>query len=346
MRILIISGRDDSHTFAVEFALKRMGHDVYILAPDDISLKDTLTFDILFDRNICTLDLNGKYINIESVDSVWNRRPFEKPSTYGVYKDDEPFVEEEILAALKGVYYLLGAAKWVNPFASLDRAENKIYQLSCATSVGFKRPDTLISNNPEDIRKFLRAVKDCIYKPLNGHIWYSQGKKLSTFTSIVKEEDLPIDRVLRAAPGIFQRRIKSVYEVRAQFFGKSYAAIKIDASKDGGVDWRFSQNAIERCDPIEIPHLIYARCLDLMERLGIISAAFDFMVDLDGSWVFLEVNQAGQFLFIEEWCPELPVLDMFCGLLTNPSPHYEYSARADPIRFVDAVDSYRPEKCP
>ena len=37
-----------------------------------------------------------------------------------------------------------------------------------------------------------------------------------------------------------------------------------------------------------------------MRDLEIYYGALDFIVDIDGNWVFLEVNSMGQFLWIED----------------------------------------------
>ena len=48
-----------------------------------------------------------------------------------------------------------------------------------------------------------------------------------------------------------------------------------------------------------------------MESLGLVAAGFDFIVDQDNQWVFLELNEAGQFLFIHEWCEEHDLVKAF-----------------------------------
>ena len=52
-----------------------------------------------------------------------------------------------------------------------------------------------------------------------------------------------------------------------------------------------------------------------MASLGLKFGCFDFIVTPDGEYVFLEVNEAGQFLWIEGHCPELKMLSEFCHFI-------------------------------
>jgi len=53
-----------------------------------------------------------------------------------------------------------------------------------------------------------------------------------------------------------------------------------------------------RVVPYELPPDVAGRLLDLMKALEIVYGAIDLRVTPDGEHVFLEVNPAGEFLFI------------------------------------------------
>lgn len=88
---------------------------------------------------------------------------------------------------------------------------------------------------------------------------------------------------------------------------------------------------------IELPPQVRSRCRRLMQRMDLVFGCFDFIVTPEGEWVFLEVNEAGQFLFLESWCPELPMLDMFCAFLESRDADFEYTPNACPVRFDQMV---------
>ena len=78
------------------------------------------------------------------------------------------------------------------------------------------------------------------------------------------------------------------------------------------------------------------RCTELLARLGLVFGCFDFVVTPEGRAVFLEVNQAGQFLFVEEYTGQ-PLLDAFAELLIQAKPDFAWSAEGAAIRFADVA---------
>lgn len=52
--------------------------------------------------------------------------------------------------------------------------------------------------------------------------------------------------------------------------------------------------------------------------------SFDLIQTPDGEYVFLEMNEMGQFLWLEERLPEIPALNMFASFALNPSNTFEY----------------------
>jgi len=75
-------------------------------------------------------------------------------------------------------------------------------------------------------------------------------------------------------------------------------------------------------EPIELPDKIQKKLFLFMMKSNLLFGCFDFIINKSGNWVFLEVNPTGQFLWIEESCPYLPLLNTFCNLLISPEePH-------------------------
>lgn len=50
----------------------------------------------------------------------------------------------------------------------------------------------------------------------------------------------------------------------------------------------------------DLPGAVATAIAALMQRLGLVYGALDFRRQPDGAWRFLEINPAGQFLFVEE----------------------------------------------
>jgi hypothetical protein len=80
----------------------------------------------------------------------------------------------------------------------------------------------------------------------------------------------------------------------------------------------------------------------LMHKLGLAYGCIDLVVDPDGGIYFLEVNQAGQFLFVEEALPSMPLLAAMTAMLGTGRRDYALSGSESP-RFVDYMrtDDYQ-----
>jgi hypothetical protein len=81
-------------------------------------------------------------------------------------------------------------------------------------------------------------------------------------------------------------------------------------------------------------------CRDLLTRLGLVFGCLDLIVTPDGRYVFLEINQMGQFLFIERWTG-LPLLDTFAELLLQGRPDYRWPPSHGVVHYADVVDRAR-----
>jgi hypothetical protein len=107
-----------------------------------------------------------------------------------------------------------------------------------------------------------------------------------------------IDAV-RFAPVIFQELVPGGRDVRATVVDGQVFAAEIRADRSAyEFDFRIdTMNA-----PItayRLPDDVERRLVDLVATLGLRYGAADFRVAPDGAHVFLEVNPAGQWLFVE-----------------------------------------------
>jgi biotin carboxylase len=89
-----------------------------------------------------------------------------------------------------------------------------------------------------------------------------------------------------------------------------------------------------RIEPDRLPPEVEEGCLRLMRRLGLLFGCFDFIVTPEGEHVFLEVNPAGQFLWVEEANPEILLLAPFVDFLLSRDPDFGWQAPAEPIRHA------------
>ena len=88
-------------------------------------------------------------------------------------------------------------------------------------------------------------------------------------------------------------------------------------------------------DPIALPDAIARQCRAFVQRLGLVFGCFDLIVTPAGDYVFLEINQMGQFLWVEEENNAFPMLQAFCDFLVSSSPTFRYTARPQAVTMAE-----------
>jgi glutathione synthase/RimK-type ligase-like ATP-grasp enzyme len=231
-------------------------------------------------------------------------------------------------------------AFWVNPMQAAKAANSKLLQLRLARKMGLKIPNTLVSNNPTEIKRFIQQQKEgAIYKTLFPTFWIGESDMRLTYTREISLQHLPDDAILQTTPGIFQNKINKAYELRITYFGDHAISVKIHSQDHpkGILDWRYiptKELLIEEC---RIPDLIHQRCKELMKQLNLVFGCFDFIVTHDNEYYFLEVNEQGQFLWIEEINPDIPMLDTFTEFLLHQDRKFSGINRHKSVRMGDFI---------
>ncbi len=210
----------------------------------------------------------------------------------------------------------------VNPYSALRLVRNKAVQVFLARKSGLKVPETLFSNSPAAVRSFFdRHATDAICKAFATHVWQQQGSTdLSvTETFCLKREELPEDdEVFTYAPAIYQQMVKKQFDVRAVLMGDRVYSFALRTPANS-LDWR--HDAAMRKVTVEYvatPPAVESGILEFARRSGACFGSLDIAVDRNGEWWFLEINEEGQFLWLDDLCPEARLLEKFCAFLTAP----------------------------
>lgn len=347
MQVLIPTQIEDYHALAVQLGLEQLGHRADRWFGTDFPQRQTAAFE-LSNAGGCAWRVNAEDLTLgeHRYDSVWYRRPNAPVLPDWLHADDVVFTRRENNEFYKGIWNCIERdAFWVNAPGSYTRASNKIVQLQLAIDCGLTIPDSLISNDPKRIKGFLDKYSDTgvIYKPFLTGTWFMEdGSYARIPTTVVEAGDLPEDEVLQATPGIFQSRISKSYELRITFFGAHYEAARLTPKGDVElVDWREASHSELSLGHHELPDAVYRQCRMLMKKLGIVFGCFDFIVDRNGGYIFLEVNEMGQFLFIEEVDDSFNLLDIFCQFIISGNPDFSYqpSRSAERLYLQDISSS-------
>lgn len=261
------------------------------------------------------ISTDGRELDLGSVGSIWCRslRPSGFPG--GMNEEDRRFAQEEAQRALDALMTTMKVL-WINHPHCHARANSKPAQLCVAHQVGLDIPPTVLTNDPGEAREFVvRSAGDTVYKAHSQSLNLESGKAL--YTGLLTEKELDKLDLIRVSPGIFQQFVAKAYEVRATVVGPRIFCGKINsqASVETKIDWRHKPFDIEQ-EPIKLPPDVEARIHALMQVFGLSYGAFDFIVTPEGRHVFLEVNPAGQYLWVEAKT-KLPITAALVDMLGN-----------------------------
>jgi glutathione synthase/RimK-type ligase-like ATP-grasp enzyme len=343
--VLIVTYPSDIHATVVADALVARGHEVVLWQGADFPTRQQASFSIE-DCGRVSWEIAGPRVQMNSLDAidvVWFRRPVTEPVLpVEMHPGDRIVAQRECSIFSRNLWQLIApSAFWVNPLASRQRSNAKAIQLQEALAVGLKVPPTLCSNDPEKIRTFLdRYEGQAIYKPFYPAQWVKKRGSALLFTAEVGQDDLPEDEILRLTPGIFQKRIEKDHELRITCIGERLVVAKLLSQEipSARLDWKLAFAAL-RVEPGEIPREVEQACRALLLRLGIVFACVDMIVTPEGEYVFLEVNEMGQFLWVEELNEDLRLLDPFCEFLIQGRTDFDWRRSGDNFRFSDFRDA-------
>ena len=178
----------------------------------------------------------------------------------------------------------------MNPLWAARRAENKVEQLRVAAHVGFRVPDTLITNDPGEADAF-RLSAPAVVKTIAGSNYEMSGHGF-VYTHDADEVLAPADLWLRQ-PVTVQTRVDGAH-IRVVVVGEDVFAASCESDT---LDWRLQETPSpwRRWDA---PSAISDCCRQMLRVLGLHYGAFDFVDDGTTVW-FLELNQAGEWAFLE-----------------------------------------------
>ncbi|MFL6844304.1 MAG: RimK family alpha-L-glutamate ligase [Allosphingosinicella sp.] len=319
--ILVITNLEDVHSRAVIWALRQAGYDPAIFGlshfPADVAAsihvgrssqaEDWQSFDAqLFAR---------------AFDVAWyRRRPVVVPSAE-LSPADVKFVRAETERFLHSAVASIEAKLWVNSPEARTRADDKVRQLRVARSLGFAIPETLVSNSPRDVRAFVsRHRGQVVHKAFIPMSWKDgQGGSSHAHTQLLPPESELRDDEIALCPGIYQQAIPKRHELRVTVFGDEVHALLIESQKDRPTsDWRIDVNlGLIDCRSRALDAATAERCRRLCRALGLAFGAIDLIVAPSGETIFIEVNEAGNFLFYDSLEPGFGMLQAFCAFLAG-----------------------------
>ncbi|MBX5449368.1 MAG: hypothetical protein IRZ24_04810 [Thermogemmatispora sp.] len=336
MTVLILSQAADAHVPPVLQILRQRGTAVHWVDtadfPEHLSLRAELQAGTPCWHG--TLSSPEQQIDLAAVHSIWWRRPqrYRAPALYAPAV--RAFIEREAPRGLLGVLrgtIIAPQPFWVNPREALEAAEYKPAQLCAACAVGLRVPRTLVTNDPEAVRRFAEACEGRIIgKALARGILEEPGGTTTAgeriaarflYTSAIFPEHLQQLEGVRTTAHLFQERLPKAFDLRVVIMGRQVFAIEIHAppSSEAALDWRRAYRDLHY-QLHELPAQIVDQLQTLVRRFGLQFAAADLLVTPEGEYVFLELNPNGQWYWLEP-ATGLPLAAAMANLLQAPEEY-------------------------
>lgn len=304
---LFLTHSSDEH---VDLVRTRLGDSVFVLHTDR-------PYSVWFDPGdptSATLEQNGVTVLPSEARSVWNRRP------HAFSRDELPaerFTRVEsgrlLMHTLKRT---VPAERWINHPVAVEAARDKLTVLDAAALAGLPIPAWTISNDAARLHDFAIKHGGVVAKPI-----VSLPEVLRELPNLLYAHPLApdaLDALVARGPfaSLFlQEKIAKVADWRVSVIDEEVSSVRMTGCPDDVLDFRLAYAKL-RMEAVQLPAPLRRDLLALLRGFGLRYAAVDFVESADGRLVFLEINPAGQFGWMERAAGYGGVAD-FAALLAS-----------------------------
>ena len=232
--VLVLTGRSDITADAVVDELARRRASVVRYDTKDFPVSSKLAATLGSQGWQGTLSGDHR-IELESVSSVWWRRPGEFAIPPDWSDEARAFAASEGRVGVLGVLGSL-SARWINHPSRDSAANYKPVQLAAAARAGLEIPRTVITSDLEHAREFV-GRDEVVYKGLSGGVLTPDSRHRYIPTTLLRAGDL--DEALAGTAHLFQERVPKAFEVRLTVIGNQMFPVAIHTGTEAGkLDWR------------------------------------------------------------------------------------------------------------
>jgi ATP-GRASP peptide maturase of grasp-with-spasm system len=217
--------------------------------------------------------------------------------TWGNSRAVDSHLGNELSAVRDFFFSSFTSAKWLGD--PLNCAPNKLHMLKLAASLGLDIPETLVTTDPEEVRRFAERHGEIVAKAIRDMtVCVFDDSIYMTYTGIVPDELLQESGWPGGFPSLFQEKLSKKYEIRSFYLDGNFYSMAMFTQNDVSTrvdSRRYQDHARTRCVPYALPTYIEDALRKLMEQLRLETASIDVVRTLDDRFVFLEANPIGQF---------------------------------------------------
>ena len=324
MTVLIITWSGDNECVAnVTSAVEARGGNVFRLDTDLFPTEVQLSAELSGEGETTRLVSAAGSVTLCDVQAIWHRRI---RVAHGLPDTMEAQMRKASVHESRQT--LFGALASENtfvmdPVSRIRHGEHKHLQLRVARDAGLAVPRTLMSNDPRTVREFADSCGGQVMaKMLSSFAIFEDDQEQVVFTTPLASADLEHLAELRFCPMTFQERVEKALELRVTIVGERVFAASIDsqALERSQTDWRREGLKLAgEWKPFDLPEDIERRLLRVMDTLRLNYGAADLILTPEGRYVFLEVNPAGEFFWLER-LGAFPISEAIAELLLDRVP--------------------------
>ncbi len=296
--LLIITNKDDLTADFLITRLLELDKPYFRLNSEDLT--DAEYYFYLHRDSISNrIMVAGKQLDLDSVKCVWYRRKLWVNPPETVVPEQRRFVAGEIVNLVEGLVANPNIL-WVNPMDAVTLAERKVYQLRIAHQLGFTIPQTIISNNSDQLRRFYKEKNGkIICKPIFHGLFLTDKERYAVYTHRIEYDDLSDDLQLRTCPTLLQMEVPKGTDIRVTVIGQKFFSAEIYSPTSHPLDWRKPNESISYRN-FDLDKEIRDLCGRMLRILNLSYGAFDFVKTETGQLYFLEVNPTGEWAWLEK----------------------------------------------
>jgi ATP-grasp ribosomal peptide maturase len=313
--VLVLSAPEDATADVVEAELGARGIPFVRMDTGDFPTQMRVDARYADGRWRGRLRTASATVEFDRVRSVYYRRPTRFRLPLGLAGGDSAFAFTEAKLGVGGVLASLPVT-WVNHPARMAQAEYKPVQLDVADQLGLPVPRTLVTNDVDATRAFAAETgRPLVCKTFSSLLLDDGDTVTSVFTTTVDPQRIDRDQ-LAATAHLFQERVPKAHDARVTMVdGTAFAVAVITDSDAGREDWRADYRNL-RYEPVVVPEDVRLGMSAYLDHFGLRYGAFDFVVEPDGIWRFLECNPNGQWLWLQEEAGQ-PIAAALAALLAG-----------------------------
>lgn len=314
MILIIAADIDEDMSIDLYNYLRNEGAPVILLGQNTLPYENTITF---YPENGVLkghLKLNNQMkIDIAEIKAIYTRL-----GTAEFAQDDFTNEEVQYLEHLRQVTFdtLLENidSMVINRSKSQFFNSSKLFQSWIIQKYGFNIPDSIISTDVNQVRKFIDKYK-------NSGVIYKSCSSERSIVKKIKDEDYNNLELVKNCPHLFQQCVEGIdIRVHTLVTGQTFAC-KIQSATS---DYRYDSE--REITPVDLPLDIAQQCVKMTADMGLYLSGVDLRVGEDGKYYCFEVNPSPAFSWYE-YQTGLPITKAVGDMMINADKYKNAAQR-------------------